>query len=502
MNSLTRLNLRGFILESIIELTEEDEASSDVHPRDGEIANATLDLDSLVTNNTNGNFNSANFEPVVFGEDGSLGPYLYSLFHTPGRDPNDFTDVWWTTGANAKGTNALSRARWTKNVDIVNDNSGRKWYSLSKLSGPTDKLDSNYNSQVLKSSKSSKAMYDATGILFVSSMEWLEAGGANLEKLPEADKYEGRQTWSPPGSDEIYVSFPSGTNFALTKPEDDHRNKAVRAQVKRKKEEKASGPGLSTRVARIVKMMDLDVYGPILSLLSDAEQGLFGPGPAEGASKLFKRTETLSMLSKPWVEEPTYTIKTEHPPQPFERTGSKEPLVQLYKSIVRPSLKTGLDGDQFALAYTLLANASGLDSPLSTLDELYRLLTGADMESFKRDLAQLKLMLNNALGNTSGVVIKKPNAYIKQESNRLIKAGNSILPDKARIRSAKDVEPYVEKAEQLAAAIEASVSVYKTNLSIFRGMLQNDKDVIEVLSRSGLLPKDSETLGAFSGYSV
>ena len=272
--------------------------------------------------------------------------------------------------------------------------------------------------------------------------------------------------------------------------------KATDSRAKRAEAERARQPTLATRVERAVRMMDIDVYGPILMVLDDAEQGNFGPRAQARASDLFERTTTLSMLRQPYR-----SIGLSGDELRYEETGAMEPLAAAFRGVARDSLASGLDGDQRALTYSLLAQSGGLESPVATRDELVRVLTGVSPEEFERAIAQVRLMLQVASGEAEGASVNNPRRYVKREIKRLVDNDSPVFPTGYRDWSAEGAEELAEKAQSLLSAVDQGIRAFEQNVQEFRSRAI-DEEVSELLARAGILPRDTTELAAFSGISA
>ena len=442
MNSLTRLKLKNLILESMVKLYEQDEAEAvESETEAGESGDSSVgELTAIyaATAPTSSGFNSANFNPTeIFGQDGRLGPFLYAWFPSPTQER--YADSWWTTGANARGTSSLESARWTNSAEKVEDSQGRTWYSLRGLDSPSEKLNNEYGDEP-ECSGNARSMFGALGLPYVDFEQYDAAKDEGLfETVEESDG-----TWTQVGPDGYAYRFMTLElcNYFLIRKPDHYRSVAMDAQAEREAEEaeRARQPTLATRVDRAVRMMDIDVYGPILNVLDDAEQGNFGTRAQSMASDLLERTTTLSMLTPAWRN-----LGLGPEELGYEETGSMEPLAAAYRGVARTLLRTGLDGNQQALAYSLLAQSSGLESPVATRDELVRALTGVSLEEFERAIAQVRLMLRTASGEAEGVSANNPRRYVKREIKRLVSNDNPVFPAGYRDWSAEGAEELVYK---------------------------------------------------------
>ena len=244
-----------------------------------------------------------------------------------------------------------------------------------------------------------------------------------------------------------------------------------------------SGRSLAEKLESVLRVLDIDVYGPIIIALSMGERGYYGPAVEARAAAILSANPNLSTLKSQLGE--------------INLDGlAGVPLRRKLASLTRGLEKIPVvDTGHFSLIYNLLAKASGIpvQGGQSLEDALLDSLT-KDAREFKRQLVQAKrtILEYSPGGSAAGVRPRMARRQMRRAFDDL-----PMISQGEKVDDLESAQKVVERAEVMLMAARDSSSQAQIGLNILRKYIESDSAVSEKLFQSGILPRDEAALRQF-----
>ena len=244
-----------------------------------------------------------------------------------------------------------------------------------------------------------------------------------------------------------------------------------------------TGNSLTEKLEAILRVLDVDVYGPIIAALSMGERGYYGPAVEARAAAILSANPNLGTLKSQLGE--------------INLDGlSGVPLLKKLTSLTRGLEKIPIvDSGHFSLIYNMLARAAGISvqGGQSIEDALLDSFT-KDAGEFKRQLLQAKrtILEYSPEGSKSSARPRMARRQIRQAFDDL-----PIISQGEKVEDLESAQAFVERAEDMLMAAGLAAEQAQIGLEVLRKYIESDDDVSDKLSRSGILPRDEAALRQF-----